>query len=159
MLHKSGTYQAHTSQVLTMLFPMKVDYGLRMLIDLAQQPEGQPIPAAEVAARQAIPEAFVVQIFNSLQRGGMVSSRRGPRGGHMLAIAPEDISVAEVVEAFDRSIAPMGCIHTPADCTLSGACSQRELWSDVEQVLLEVLSKTSVADLAAKQISMVSAIA
>ncbi|MCH8103822.1 MAG: Rrf2 family transcriptional regulator, partial [Chloroflexi bacterium] len=93
-----------------MLFPMKVDYGLRMLIDLAQQPEGRPIPAADIAARQAIPEAFVVQLFNSLQRGGMVTSRRGPRGGHMLAIAPEDISVAEVVEVFDRSIAPMGCI-------------------------------------------------
>ncbi|MCH7738650.1 MAG: Rrf2 family transcriptional regulator [Chloroflexi bacterium] len=141
-----------------MLFPMKVDYGLRMLIDLAQQPEGRPIPAADIAARQAIPEAFVVQLFNSLQRGGMVTSRRGPRGGHMLAIAPEDISVAEVVEVFDRSIAPMGCIHSPDDCTLSGACSQRELWSDVEQLLLEVLSKTSVADLAAKQTSMASAL-
>ncbi len=141
-----------------MLFPMKVDYGLRMLIDLAQQPEGQPVPAAEVAARQAIPEAFAVQLFDSLQRGGMVSSRRGPRGGHMLAIAPENISVAEVVEAFDRSVAPMDCIHSPDDCTLSGACSQRELWSDVEQLLLEVLSKTSIADLAAKQISMASAI-
>ena len=129
-----------------------------MLIDRAQQPAGRAVPAAEIAARQAIPDAFVVQLFNSLQRGGMVTSRRGPRGGHMLAIAPEDISVAEVVEAFDRSIAPMGCIHTPEDCTLSRACSQRELWSDVEQVLLEMLSKTSVADLAAKQISMASAI-
>ena len=137
---------------------MKVDYGLRMLIDLAQQPEGRPIPAADIAARQAIPEAFVGQLFNSLQRGGMVTSRRGPRGGHMLAIAPEDISVAEVVEVFDRSIAPMGCIHSPDDCTLSGACSQRELWGDVEQLLLEVLSKTSVADLATKQTSMASAL-
>ncbi len=140
-----------------MLFPMKVDYGLRMLIDLAQQPDGTPVPAAEIAARQAIPEAFVVQLFNSLQRRGMVESRRGPRGGHMLATAAEDISVAEVVEAFDRSVAPMDCIHSPDECTLSGACSQRELWSDVEQLLLEVLSKTSVADLAAKQDLMTSA--
>ncbi len=75
----------------------------------------------------------------------------------MLATAAEDISVAEVVEAFDRSIAPMGCIHSPDECTLSGACSQRELWSDVEQLLLEVLSKTSVADLAAKQDLMTGA--
>jgi Rrf2 family protein len=134
-----------------MLFPIKVDYGLRMLIDLAQRSDGQPVPAGEVAARQAVPEAFVVQLFKTLQRGGLVESRRGPRGGHLLSVAPEEISVAQVVRAFDRSIAPMDCVHSPDDCTLSGACSQRELWSDVEQVLLEVLSKTSVADLANKQ--------
>ena len=134
-----------------MLFPIKVDYGLRMLIDLAQQPEDTPVTSSDIAMRQAIPEAFVVQLFNTLSRNGMVTSRRGPKGGHMLALAPDAISVAEVVQAFDRSIAPVGCLHSPDDCTLSGACSQRELWSDVEQVLLDVLSKTSVADLAAKQ--------
>ncbi|NQW16817.1 MAG: Rrf2 family transcriptional regulator [Chloroflexi bacterium] len=134
-----------------MLFPIKVDYGLRMLIDLAQQPDNSPVTAGEIAVRQAIPEAFVVQLFNSLSRGGMVKSRRGPKGGHMLAIPADEISVAEVVQAFDRSIAPVGCLHSPDDCTLSAACSQRELWSDVEQILLEVLSKTSIADLAAKQ--------
>jgi Rrf2 family protein len=139
-----------------MLFPIKVDYGLRMLIDLAQQPEDSPATASEIAERQAIPEAFVTQLFNSLSRGGMVKSRRGPGGGHMLAIPAADISVAEVVEAFDRTIAPVGCLHSPEDCTLSSACSQRELWSDIEQVLLEALRKTSVADLAAKQKLMVS---
>ena len=134
-----------------MLFPIKVDYGLRMLIDLAQQPEDSPATSSDIAMRQAIPEAFVVQLFNTLSRSGMVTSRRGPKGGHMLALAPDEISVAEVVQAFDRSIAPVGCLHSPDDCTLSSACSQRELWSDVEQVLMEVLSKTSVADLATKQ--------
>lgn len=139
-----------------MLFPMKVDYGLRLLIDLAQQPEGVLVPASAIAARQAVPEAFVVQIFNALQRSGMVASRRGPHGGHMLATRPEDISVAEVVATFDRSMAPMDCLHSPEECTLSGACSQRELWSDIEKVLLEVLSRTSVADLAEKQRSLVA---
>ena len=134
-----------------MLFPIKVDYGLRMLIDLAQQPADSPATSSDIATRQAIPEAFVVQLFNTLSRSGMVTSRRGPKGGHMLAMPADDISVAEVVEAFDRSIAPVGCLHSPDDCTLSSACSQRELWSDVEQVLMEILSKTSVADLATKQ--------
>ncbi len=141
-----------------MLFPMKVDYGLRLLIDLAQQPEGAPVPASAIATRQAIPEAFVVQILNTLQRGGIVASRRGPRGGHMLATSPDDISVAQVVNIFDRSLAPVVCLHAPEECTLSGACSQRELWSDVEKLLLEVLSRTSVADLAQKQRSLVGTV-
>ena len=134
-----------------MLFPIKVDYGLRMLIDLAQQPVDSPATSSDIASRQAIPEAFVVQLFITLSRSGMVASRRGPKGGHVLAMPAAEISVAEVVEAFDRSIAPVGCLHSPEDCTLSSACSQRELWSEVEQILMDVLSKTSVADLAEKQ--------
>ena len=134
-----------------MLFPIKVDYGLRMLIDLAQQPVDSPATSSDIASRQAIPEAFVVQLFITLSRSGMVASRRGPKGGHVLAMPAAEISVAEVVQAFDRSIAPVGCLHSPEDCTLSSACSQRELWSEVEQILMDVLSKTSVADLAEKQ--------
>ncbi|MCH8136620.1 MAG: Rrf2 family transcriptional regulator [Proteobacteria bacterium] len=134
-----------------MLFPIKVDYGLRMLIDLAQQPVDSPATSSDIASRQAIPEAFVVQLFMTLTRSGMVASRRGPKGGHVLAMPAAEISVAEVVQAFDRSIAPVGCLHSPEDCTLSSACSQRELWSEVEQILMDVLSKTSVADLAEKQ--------
>jgi len=142
-----------------MLFPMKVDYGLRLLIDLAQRADGVPVTASEVAMRQAVPEAFVVQILNTLQRRGMVTSKRGPGGGHTLALRPEDITVAEVINTFDRSLAPMECVHSPEGCTLSPACSQRELWSDVEQMLMDVLKRTSIADLAAKQQRISQAIA
>jgi DNA-binding IscR family transcriptional regulator len=45
----------------------------------------------------------------------------------------------------------MECVHEPSECTLSGACSQRELWTDIERMLLDVLSRTSIADLAARQ--------
>ncbi|MEE8362569.1 MAG: Rrf2 family transcriptional regulator [Dehalococcoidia bacterium] len=130
---------------------MKVDYGLRVLVHLAQQPHATPVPASEIASSQRIPEAYLNQIFSNLQRAGMIISRRGPQGGHMLARAPEQITVAEVVTCFDRSLAPLDCVHSPGECTLSGACSQRELWSDVERALLELLSRTRVSDLVAKQ--------
>jgi Rrf2 family protein len=134
-----------------MLFPIKVDYGVRLLIDLAQQPQGVPIPAGASAARQHVPEAFVVQILNTLQKAGMIESRRGPHGGHMLAKPAGEITVAEVVDTFERRLAPMECIHEPDECTLSNACSQRELWTDIERMLLDVLSRTSIADLARRQ--------
>jgi DNA-binding IscR family transcriptional regulator len=51
----------------------------------------------------------------------------------------------------------MECIHEPGECTLSSACSQRELWSDIERMLLDVLSRTSIADLAARQQAILAA--
>jgi len=139
-----------------MLFPMKVDYGLRLLIDLAQQPHGVPIPAGASAARQHVPEAFVVQILNTLQKAGLIESRRGPHGGHMLGRPADQITVADVVDTFERRLAPVECIHEPDECTLSSACSQRELWTDIERMLLDLLRRTSIADLVSRQQAMLT---
>ncbi|MDA1256779.1 MAG: Rrf2 family transcriptional regulator [Chloroflexi bacterium] len=134
---------------------MKVDYGLRVLMHLAENPDAGPVPAAEIAARQKIPEAYLNHVLRDLQAGGMLESRRGPAGGHMLARPAHEITVADVFTSFDRTLAPMDCVDSPEDCTLSGACSQRELWSDVERVLLERLRETRVSDLVAGQRDMV----
>ncbi len=134
---------------------MKVDYGLRVLIHLAQSPTTVPVSAGEIAERQKIPEAFLHHVLSDLQASGMLESRRGPSGGHLLARPAKDITVADVFMSFDRTLAPMDCIDSPEECTLSGACSQRGLWSDVERVLLERLSETRVSDLVAEQREMV----
>jgi Rrf2 family iron-sulfur cluster assembly transcriptional regulator len=134
---------------------MKVDYGLRVLMHLAQAPTHEPVSASEIAERQKIPEAYLHHVLSDLQAGGMLESRRGPAGGHMLARSAKDITVADVFMSFDRSLAPLDCVDSPEDCTLSGACSQRELWSDVERVLLERLRETRVSDLVAEQREMV----
>jgi Rrf2 family iron-sulfur cluster assembly transcriptional regulator len=134
---------------------MKVDYGLRVLMHLAQTPASGPISASAIAEQQKIPEAYLHHVLSDLQAGGMLESRRGPSGGHMLARPATEITVADVFMSFDRSLAPLDCVDSPEDCTLSGACSQRELWSDVERVLLERLRETRVSDLVAEQREMV----
>lgn len=134
---------------------MKVDYGLRVLMHLAENSDAGPVPAGEIAERQKIPEAYLNHVLSDLQAAGMLVSRRGPAGGHMLARPAREITVADVFMSFDRSLAPLDCVDSPEECTLSGACSQRELWSDVERVLLERLRETRVSDLVAEQREMV----
>jgi hypothetical protein len=41
-----------------MRIPMKVDYGVRALVDLAQHSDGRPVRTAEIAARQPDAETF-----------------------------------------------------------------------------------------------------
>ena len=137
-----------------MLIPMKVDYGVRMLVFLAQQPEGAYASTSEIAGTQYVPEPYLLHICADLQRAGLIESRRGPQGGHRLARPADEISVADVVSSLDYSLAPLDCVDEPGDCTLSGACSQRELWSDVEQLLLNHLSGVRIAELASKQRDM-----
>ncbi len=141
-----------------MLVPMKVDYGVRTLVYLAQQDERRFTPSSDIARDQHIPEPYLLRICSEMHKSGLIESRRGPQGGHKLARASDSISVSDVVDSVDYSLAPVDCVEEPEGCRLSGACSQRELWSDVEAMLLEHLSGVTISMLVRQQISMVAAV-
>ncbi|MCH8191061.1 MAG: Rrf2 family transcriptional regulator, partial [Chloroflexi bacterium] len=67
-----------------MHIPVKVDYGVRALIDLAQHEESSPIRSADIARRQFVPEAFLDRLLLTMSKAGLVISQRGPQGGHAL---------------------------------------------------------------------------
>ena len=139
-----------------MRVPMKVDYGVRALVELAQHDGGEPLPTAEIAARQSIPEPYLDQVLSTLQKFGFVRSRRGPQGGHSLAKSPGAINLAMVMGTLEGTRAPLVCIEDPTGCTLSDACAQREVWQTVEATVQNVLSTTTIADLAVRQQHLVS---
>jgi Rrf2 family protein len=141
-----------------MLVPMKVDYGVRTLVYLAQQDENEFTSTSDVAQAQHIPEPYLLRICSELQKSGLIESRRGPQGGHKLAKSADSISVSDVVDSVDYSLAPIDCVEEPEGCRLSGACSQRELWSDVEMMLLDHLSKVKISELMNQQMTMSAAI-
>jgi Rrf2 family protein len=156
-----------------MLVPMKVDYGVRTLVYLALQEdaalrksagsdsEDQNAPeftsTSDIASAQHIPEPYLLRICSELQKSGLIESRRGPQGGHKLAKSSDTISVSDVVNSVDYSLAPIDCVEEPEGCRLSGACSQRELWSDIENMLLEHLSKVKISELMSQQLVMTAA--
>ena len=83
-----------------MHIPIKVDYGVRALVDLALHVEDQPIRASEIAGRTLIPEPYLAQVMHALGKGGMVRSQRGPLGGHALAMEPKDIRLSMVMDCL-----------------------------------------------------------
>ncbi len=134
-----------------MLIPMRVDYAVRMLVFLAMQSDQEYTPTSQIAQQQHIPEPFLLRISADLSRSGLVESRRGPRGGVRLALPPSEITVGKVVDCVDHSFAAIDCLSEPDACLISGACSQRELWGDVEQMLLDYLFQIKIDDLVKKQ--------
>ena len=141
-----------------MLVPMKVDYGVRTLVYLAQQDVTQFTSTSDIGTAQHIPEPYLLRICSELQKSGLIESRRGPQGGHKLAKSADLISVSDVVDSVDYSLAPVDCVEEPEGCRLSGACSQRELWSDVEAMLLAHLSKVKISELKNQQVLMAAAV-
>ena len=134
-----------------MLIPMKVDYGVRMLVYLARRPEGSFASTAEISSARHVPEPYLLHICSELQKAGIIESRRGPQGGHKLARSADLISVTDVVNSLDYSLAPLDCVGDAAECKLAGACAQRDMWGDVERLLLAHLDSIKISDLALKE--------
>ena len=134
-----------------MRVPMKVDYGVRALVELAMHYGEGPVQTAEIAYKQGIPEAYLDQLMTTLHKFGLVLSRRGPQGGHRLASDPADIDLAMVMKTLDGNSSPLDCLINPLDCVFSETCAQQEVWKSVEEAVLKVLSNISLADLAQRQ--------
>lgn len=139
-----------------MRITMKVDYGVRALIDLAQNHDSGPVPTSDIARRQNIPEAYLDQVLNTLQKFGFIRSRRGPQGGHVLAKSPHEISLRMVMATLDGTASPLRCIEEPAGCSVYDACAQRNIWQSVDEAVQSVLNSISIGDLAQRQSHMAS---
>ena len=139
-----------------MFVPMKIDYGVRILVHLASLPKNSIAKGAEISKARHVPEKFLFQISNDLIDKNFIVSIRGPNGGYSLKRSPSEISIAEVIQGLNKTMAPVSCIEFPDLCQISGQCSQQDMWSDVEQALVSKLETITVQDLADKDKSFVS---
>jgi Rrf2 family transcriptional regulator, cysteine metabolism repressor len=138
-----------------MMFSTKAEYGVRVLVELARRSGEEPVPLAEIASHDGLPLAYLEHLVARLRKAGLVDSRRGSRGGYLLARAPNEITMAEVVEALEGSIAPIECISETADGSIVCAresdpghvCPTKLLWTRVRFSIVRTLQQTTLADL------------
>ena len=134
-----------------MRIPMKVDYGVRALVELAMHyGEGQ-MQTSEIAYRQGIPESYLVQLMTTLNRCGLVQSRRGPQGGHSLAVDPATINLHMIMTTLDGNSSPLDCLSYTSDCIFADCCAQQEIWKSVEEAIENVLTNITLQHLAHRQ--------
>jgi Rrf2 family protein len=131
-----------------MKLTMKGDYGLRAMLDMAAYYGQGPIESADIARRQYIPEQYLDQILMALRKEGLVKSVRGPKGGHMLARSPAEITMAQVMQALEGYVPPMECLPNPDFCKLSPGCALREVWQQIDAMTQQVLGTTTIEQLA-----------
>ena len=138
-----------------MMFSTKAEYGVRVLVELAARDGTSPVPLTEIAEANGLPLAYLEHLVARLRKAGLVESRRGARGGYLLARPAEEITMAEVVEALEGSIAPIECISEGADGILVCAresdpdhiCPTKLLWTRVRGSVVSTLQETRLSDL------------
>ena len=92
-------------------------------------------------------------ILGQLRQGGFVESRRGVKGGYLLAAEPQNLVVGDILRFIDGPIAPVRCLtgSEQKDCQLLGNCAFMGMWSRARDAVSEVYDQTSFQDLIDEQ--------
>lgn len=126
------------------------EYGLRVLLDLATNQGGDPVPLFELAERNNLPQKFLEQILPSLRNAGIVSSQLGPGGGYSLGRGAGEITFGEIIRILDGTLAPVSCVsqiaYEPCTCPDEQSCKLRQVMEDVRRAIIEVVDRTTLAD-------------
>ena len=138
-----------------MMFSTRAEYGVRVMVDLARRGGADPVPLAEIAECEGLPLAYLEHLVARLRRAHLIESRRGAHGGYLLARPPEQITMAEVVEALEGRIAPIECISSSPDGTVrcsresdpGHVCTTKLLWTRVRGAIVTTLQETTLAEL------------
>lgn len=127
----------------------KTDYATRAVLALALTDEGI-LKADELSSRVGVPDQFMRQILMQLRDAGVVRSERGPSGGYRLNHPPEQITLERIVRLFQGQLAPIECAtrSEPQACIMEDWCSLREVWWEVRDATIQILERTTFADLA-----------
>jgi Rrf2 family cysteine metabolism transcriptional repressor len=115
----------------------KSRYAVVAMAELARSGD-RPVPIAAVAERRGMPVQFLVQLFSTLRRSGLLESYRGTKGGYALARPADEITVLEVVQALDGRVGEEG--------KEAGG-----IWAEGVDALRGVFSQTTIADIARRE--------
>ena len=79
-------------------------YALYAALEMARAGKGVQVTASRVAQSYGVPEAVLAKVFQQLVRKGIAVGTRGTRGGYSLARLPADVTVLDVIQAFEPSL-------------------------------------------------------
>ena len=122
-------------------------YGIRATLELAEYYQRGPLQLKIIAKDQDISLKYLEQIMTVLKSGDFIRSIRGPRGGYMLAKAPNQIKLSDVFDCLEGTVSTVECVEDKDYCARSFDCIARQLWVQVQQAVRNVLQSVTLQDL------------
>lgn len=122
-------------------------YGLRFMVELAANYGRGHLYLKDIAKSQDISDKYLSQIVMDLKASHLLDGLRGAHGGYVLAKAPAEITVYDIVAVLEGDLALIDCARNPALCGRAAHCISHEVWHKLGQVMIETLEAITLADL------------
>lgn len=120
----------------------KSRYAVTSLLDLVMHSNEGPVSLSDISVRQGISLSYLEQLFAKMRRNKLVVSTRGPGGGYRLGDSPDQVCIADVINAVDEEL---HIAENPEDGRQP--CLTEMLWQELSSEIENYLTTISLADM------------
>ncbi len=134
----------------------KTRYALKALVVLGKNFGGAPMQISKIASEEHIPKKFLEQILLDMRNAGLLYSKKGSGGGYGLVKDPAEIYMVQVLRLTGGPVALLPCVSLNFyqkcdECTNEATCGVRDVFIEVRNATLKILSETSIADVISRE--------
>ncbi|MDO5334587.1 MAG: Rrf2 family transcriptional regulator [Coriobacteriia bacterium] len=124
----------------------KGTYAVRLMLLLAMRGD-ELVSLKEISRVTGISKKYLEQIVPSLTSAGLLRSVRGAQGGYRLANSPDKITILDVLNVMEGSIAPASCLQGEKfECNFPTPCMEFYVWKGLHEVQQNYLSSITLQD-------------
>jgi Rrf2 family protein len=139
-----------------MIVTRRTTYAIRALKHLAAR-GGELTFTSRIAEQEGIPQRFLETILRDLARHGVLDVRRGRAGGYSLRQAPDELSIARIIDIIDGHASQFACLDPVRpercrECPGLGACAAQVVLNQMGVASQRVLQQMTLADLMVPQL-------
>ncbi len=126
-------------------------YAIRVMIDLAENDQGNYIPLKDIAARQEISKKYLEIIVKDMVSGGLLAGASGKGGGYKLCRKPEDYTIYEILNLMEETLSPVACMADRENvCPRKDICRTLPMWIEFDHVVRDFFLHKRLSDLIRK---------
>ncbi|TCS86268.1 BadM/Rrf2 family transcriptional regulator [Anseongella ginsenosidimutans] len=134
----------------------KTKYAIKALVALAKSEKGVPVLISRLAEEEKIPKKFLELILLELRNAGVLHSKKGAGGGYYMAKDPAEVKLVQILRVTDGPIALLPCVSLNFyercdECKDEVTCGIRNVFIDVRDAALQILTETSIADIVSRE--------
>ncbi len=138
-------------QTKDMKISKKTQYGLRAMVYLANafESDSKICSLRQISKEENISFDYLEKIVSELEKKGLVSSKRGSKGGYFLVCSPKKIKIGEIMRVLEKTMFPVECLSKEKEdkCPREKICKTIGVWKKIQESLDKTLSSITLADL------------
>ncbi len=124
----------------------KTNIVIHALAYIASRETETHISVKQIAEELKVSTTYLAKVLQPIVKEGILDSVRGAKGGFLMKKDPAAIKLIDLVIMVEGSLPEHHCLFGNPICA-KGHCIFSEINKDVEEILKERLSKTTLKDL------------
>ncbi len=107
--------------------------------------KGDWVRSDQIHACTGVPRRYLMKLLFALGKAGLVQTKRGSRGGYVLARPPGEITLLEIAEAVEPTRPGSDCLLGLVGCSDATPCPMHAFWKKELPKIRAELARTSLA--------------